>query len=104
MSTPITTDPPSFIMGSSERRTLSFDFDADLSVAETISSASAVLTDLSNNETYAAGLSGNPSIASLVVSQTVLSLVAGHRYRLAVTAVVSSTKHVTAVLSIECPY
>lgn len=100
----ISTDPATFQMTSYETLPLAFLTTPLLVGAETPSSPSCVLTDLSTGQLYAAGLSGSPSVSSNTITQTVTALRAGHRYRLAVSFTAAAGKIWTLELLIECVF
>jgi hypothetical protein len=98
----LSVSPATFQMASTETLPLAFNTAALLSGAETPSSPSSVLTDLTTGSAYAAGLSGSPSVVSNTITQTVTALRAGRRYRLAVTFQAAAGKVWTMELLIEC--
>lgn len=81
---------------------LEFDMTPFLAVGETASLPQTELTNLRNGSVYAAGLSGVPTVAADIVTQTVSGLRKGERYRLEVSVLCAAGKRRGAELTIEC--
>ena len=96
--------PPSIEMASSETLPIRMDTSNLLGVGESPTSPTAVLTNLSTGNSYAAGLSGNASVSGNYVTQTVTALTGGQQYRLAVSFTAASGKVWTMELSIICKF
>jgi hypothetical protein len=87
-----------------ESRRWSADLTPDLAVGETlVSSPVATLIDLATWTAYAAGLSGAPTLVGNVITQRVVSLVAGHVYALRFYATSSTGEIKGTVVRLECP-
>lgn len=94
--------PAKHQMASTETQLLGFDWSDEVAVGESITAASCTLTRLSDNKSYAAGLSGSASISATTVTQVVTALEAGEVYRLANTITIAANKVLTRHLIIEC--
>lgn len=82
-----------------------FDFTNRLTGAQTVSSATATMTQLdTGTDVSSTTIVGEPSTASPNVTVTVQNLVARKRYRLSVLAVLSGGSHQIADLELETPH
>ncbi len=95
--------PNTFEIGSRETIPLAFNMAALLAVGESVASPVSALWDLTLGSSYGSGLSGSPTAAGDVITQTVTALVSGHTYRLMVgmTPVAGKTLYGDVILS--CP-
>ncbi|HET6498459.1 MAG TPA: hypothetical protein VFH17_05375 [Coriobacteriia bacterium] len=98
----LSTSPAMIEMASTETLPIEVSFAANLGTA-TIASATASLTDLATGAAYSAGL-GAPTNTTTAVTQTITALVAGHRYRLAVTVTDSSGRVWTSETTVACVF
>lgn len=96
-------DPPTFEMASTETVPLAFNFSNYLAAGEHVTSATCLLTNMRTEAAYAAGLSGSPTVAADVVTQTITALAGGERYELLVTATIAANKIMTGRLVLTCP-
>lgn len=82
-----------------------FDFTDRLVSSQTVSSATATMTQLDTDaDVSSTTIAGSPNTASPNVTVTVQSLVARKRYRLSVLAVLSGGSHQIADLELEAPH
>jgi hypothetical protein len=89
---------------STENLPYGIDTSATLDVGDVIQAVSSTLIDLSNASDYPAGLTQGPTFVGAVITQFVGLLVAGHTYRLVVTATLQGQKKRSAVLNLQCPF
>lgn len=81
------------------------DVSAQLSGGATLASVtSSSLTNVATGASYAAGLSGAPSVSGTSLRQRVVALAAGQTYRLAWLFVDSAGNTQAASLVLACPY
>jgi hypothetical protein len=99
----LSTSPASFQMASTERLQLDIDFTAYLEGVETVSTATAILTDTRTGYAYAAGVVSTV-VASPTVSVVLDQLKPGATYRLVVTGVITSNKHKATETEIGVPF
>lgn len=82
-----------------------FDFTNRLISSQTVSSATATMTQLdTGTDVSVTTIVGSPSVSSPNVTVTVQSLTARKRYRLSVLAVLSGGSHQVADLELEAPH
>lgn len=89
-------------MASGETLPLAFDVYALLASGESASSPTCALTRLDTGASYAAGLSGNPTVSGTTITQAITALANGVTYRLAVTFTAAAGKTWTVLLDIRC--
>lgn len=87
-----------------ELRPWQIDMALEMDAGDVIGSVTSTLTDLLTGLSYPAGLSGSPSHSGTTVTQAVTALVAGHNYRLVITANMGGSKLTSTVLNLACPY
>lgn len=87
-----------------ETRPWEIEMAAELDEGDIISAVSATLVDLLTGLSFPSGLSGAASFSGTTVSQATSGLVAGHNYRLVLTAAVGGSKQTATVLLISCSY
>lgn len=89
---------------STEWRPWAIDFTPELDSLDVVGATTATLTDLLTGLSYPGGLSGSPTVVGNVATQAVTALVAGHNYRLVLTANMGGQKETSTVLLLQCPY
>jgi hypothetical protein len=87
-----------------ESRPWAIDLSPEMDLSDVIGSATATLTDLLTGLAYPTGLVGSPTVSGSTVTQVVASLVAGHTYRLVITAAMGGSKQTATSLLLNCPY
>jgi len=115
MSSPLSVNPATFVMATTETLPIQFDFTPLLLPGETFTAASSVMTDITNGLSVPVTLSDSPTVVNIVdgagVSNGVqqilrgpTELLAAHTYRLTLSGTVSSTKIWSAILTINVPF
>lgn len=94
--------PNDYEMDSAETLPLAFDTAPYLSGVETPTNPRAELIDAGSGATYTAGLSGSPSVAGTIITQTVTALERGKKYELKIIFQAAVGKVMAGVLRIEC--
>lgn len=98
----IDTSPASIDVGSLEKYPLAIDMTAYLGSGDTVSNASATLTDMSTETAYPAGIVSTITTGN-IVTVTLIALTALHSYVLVVSFVASTGKTLETRTIINCP-
>jgi hypothetical protein len=105
MGTILNVIPDTHVQGSLETIPVKIDMVdlLDLEAGQAIGAPAAQLIDVASGVNYAGGLNGAISVSGTVVTQSLKSLVAGHRYRLIVTFTAVAGTVYEVVLEVEVP-
>lgn len=99
----ILVEPPSFEMATTETWPLGFDFTNLMSPGDAVSGVSVLLVDLNfSTSAVLIGASHSGNVVMQVLAGT--SLLAGHKYRLEVTATLNTDKVATLPLIVRCDF